>query len=408
MGKLSPRPGSAKQSDRIFEVYDPQMPDQTLILQMIADELRHRRQKGMDPLKQLCEEQLAVRYRVEDRPRVNQRLSQELQTIQTNGQADAFEEARSKVQVLSEQGYCCRMIGAGCSSLVSYLMNLSEVDPIEHGLPYERFLTTNSTGMIQFMFVADWQTDMSGKVFSPIQDGLFSDAVRIHPSTALEAMPGLVVRAIRVTKPDFHLSAIPWNDEATFETLRSGNVDGVSQFERVESQRTLLDLKPRSLLDIAITTALKAIQFRDAHENGTLSEYVRRGVPNAHQTPENWLVTETLQDTRGMMLFQEQIMLILNRVADIPLADAYDFIKAVCKRQMEPVAAIRVLFVIRATENGVNEADAQSLFEKIRDAATRAVCKSHHLSEAITTYHAAFLKTHFPTEFSKVLQIIQR
>ena len=362
----------------------------------------------MDQLKQLCEERLAVRYRVEDRPRVNQRLGQELATIQTNGQADAFEEARSKVQVLREQGYCCRMIGAGCSSLVSYLMGLSEVDPIEHGLPYERFLKTNSTGMIQFKFVADSQADMSGKVFSPIQDDLTSDAVSIQPSTALEAMPGLVARAIRGTHPDFDLSAIPWNDEATFETLRSGNVGGVSQFNRVEGQRLLLELKPRCLLDIAAITALKTIQFGDAHDNGMLDEYVRRGVTQAHQFPENWLVTETLQDTRGMMLFQEQIMLILNRVADIPLADAYYFIQAVCKRQMEPVAAIRVCFLIGATENGVHEADAQSLFEKIRDAASQTVCKSHHLSEAVTTYHAAFLKTHFPTEFSKALQIIHQ
>lgn len=359
----------------------------------------------MDQLRKLCQQRLIFKFGDKVRPLVSERLRQELEMIQTSGQVGSFEKAIRAVEILSGQGVFWRLTGSGCSSLVSYLMDFSQIDPTEHGLPYERFLNANPGRNIQFRFDAHSKINRSEEDFDAILNEVSFDEVRIQKSTALAAIPSLLIEGIRQTDSDFDLTSIPWNDEATFEVLRSRNFEGIYQFEGIEFQNLFPDLKPRSLTDIA---AITSIQLCEVHEMGIFNEYIQRDFPQGDQQYEPCLVSETLQETRGMILFQEQIMLIMNRVADIPLADAYSFIKAVCKRQWEYVGRYRDWFVVQAVGNGVDEPDAFRLFEKIRDAATRAVCKSHHLAEAVTTYQAAFLKAHFPSEFCRTLQMIQQ
>lgn len=358
----------------------------------------------MDQMKEFCQERLAEMFRDKDRPLVAERLRQELETIQVSDQVGGFEKARKAVQRLSGQGVSCRLTGAGCSSLISYLMNFSQIDPTEHGLPYERFLNANPAGTIQFKFLANSQINRSEEDFAAILDEAACDLITFRIETTLARIPSRVAEEIRQTDPHFKLSSIPLNDEAAFELLRSGDIEGINQFEGSEIRGVLPDLKPRCLTDIA---AITAVQLGEVHETGILNEYIRRGFKRDHEEQENCLVSEILQETRGMILFQEQIMLIMNRVADIPLAEAYTFIKAVCKRHWEQVAIFREWFVAQILGNGAGEPEALRLFEKTRDAATRAVCKSHHLAEALTTYQAAYLKAHFPREFSQTLQNIQ-
>lgn len=359
----------------------------------------------MDRLRQYCEERLPILYQPEEQSWAGLRLHQELKAIHAYGQGQAFEDARASIQLIKNQGGQCRLIGAGCSSLVSYLLGFSEIDPIEHGLPYERFLEASSNRTVQFQFVAHPKTDRFGAEYQPIQDGLSSGAVRIQQATPHEAMPGLIAEEIRRTDYRFELALIPQHDQMVFETLRSGHIEGFSQFQGLDARRLLSDIKRRCLTELA---AIKAIMIAEDDEPGTLDEFIRRGDTQNHSESKEWQVQTTLVQTRGMMLFQEQIMLVLNRVADIPMADAYAFVKAVCKRKWEQVATFREWFVVAAVGNGMNEQEALTLFESIRNSATRAVCKAHHLSEALMAYQTAFLKSHFPREFEKALQIIQQ
>jgi DNA polymerase-3 subunit alpha len=282
-------------------------------------------------------------------------------------------------------------------------MGISEIDPIAHRLPFERFLETNPARTIQFRIVAYFQIDRMGDVLKPIQDISCSDAISIQQANSVDFMPFLVVENICRNKSDFNLTSIPRNDAETFETLRSGNVDEISQFDGIDARRLLSVIKPKNLTDIAVITAILIGQDNGLRMLDTINQ---KGVEPNRKMTDQWLVREALEETRGFLLFQEQIMLVLNRVADIPLADAYSFIKTVCKRQWEQVAITREWFVVEATGNGMNETDALTLFDGIRDAAARTVCKAHHLSEAMTIYQMTFLKTHFPEEFAQTLQVI--
>lgn len=354
----------------------------------------------MDRLRQYCEERLLVVYPPEEHVWANLRLQQELKAIQTYGQRQAFEDAQRFVQRMKDQGGHVRLVGAGCSSLVSYLLDLSEIDPIAHGLLFERFLLRT----IQFQFVTDWKTGRAEAEHQPIHDEFSSRAVRIQQATPFETMPGLVADEIRRIDHSFDLPSIRPSDEMAYAILRSGDI-GLSQFESLDARRLLMDIKPKCLTEIA---TIKAILIAENDEPRILDEFIQRRGTQGRKVPVEWQAQATLDETRGVMLFQEQIMLIINRVADIPLADAYAFIKAVCKRQWEQVAAFREWLVVAAVGNGMNEQQALTLFETIRNSATRAVCKAHHLSEALMAYQTAFLKAHFPAEFDRALQIIQQ
>ena len=358
----------------------------------------------MDRLRQYCEERLPIMYQPEEQSWAGLRLHQELKAIHAYGQGLAFEEAQRLAQRVRDQGGFCRLIGAGCSSLVSYLLSLSDIDPIAHGLLFERFLEANSLRTVQFQLVSCLK-DGAVADHQPITEGLSNCAVRIQQATPSEALPGRIAEQIRLNDHSFNLTSIPQHDEMAYATVRAGHIEGFVQFQSLDARRLLSDIKPRCLTEIA---AIKAILIAEDDEPGTLDEFIRRGATQHHSESEEWQVQVTLNETRGMILFQEQIMLILNRLADIPLSEGYSFIKAVCKRQWERVATFREWFVVAAVGNGMNEQEALTLFENIRNSSTRAVCKAHHLSEATLAYQTAFLKSHFPREFERSLQIIQQ
>jgi DNA polymerase-3 subunit alpha len=184
--------------------------------------------------------------------------------------------------------------------------------------------------------------------------------------------------------------------------LRSGDIEGIDQLDGTHLKELLPALKPRSLIDIAAITAL---YYGELLQPGLIAKYVHRA-SDEDRSQSNWIVEEILRETRGLILFQEQIMLLLNRLADIPLADGYTFIKDVCKRKREQIQKFVDRFMAEAGKAGLEDRDSQELIERIRAAATWATCKSHHLARAVTTYQAAYLKAHHPDEFRQTLKLI--
>jgi DNA polymerase-3 subunit alpha len=224
------------------------------------------------------------------------------------------------------------------------------------------------------------------------------EAVTVHPATTLEAVPCLVARRVKRQHAGIGQNA----DPAAFALLRSGDIEGITQLDGTELKELLPALKPRSLIDIA---AITAVHHGEVNQPGLIARYINRASDGTAQRL-NWIVEETLQETRGMILFQEQIMLLLNRLADIPLADGYAFIRAVSKRHWEQIETFAEWFMAEADKAGLDEQESGELFETTQEAAAWAVCKSHHLAQAVTTYQAAYLKAHYPEEFNRALKLV--
>jgi DNA polymerase-3 subunit alpha len=112
---------------------------------------------------------------------------------------------------------------------------------------------------------------------------------------------------------------------------------------------------------------------------------------------------EELEETHGVMVYQEQVMRILNRLGGIALPDAYTCIKAISKKKLELIAKYRQAFVSEAIAKGLAEAKAVELFEMIEKFAGYGFNKSHSTAYALIAYMTAYLKAHYPVEFMAAL-----
>jgi DNA polymerase-3 subunit alpha len=112
---------------------------------------------------------------------------------------------------------------------------------------------------------------------------------------------------------------------------------------------------------------------------------------------------EVLEETHGVMVYQEQVMRILERLGGIELSSAYTCIKAISKKKLETIAAFREKFVAGAKAKGLGAAEAQDLFGLIEKFAGYGFNKSHSTAYALLAWQTAYLKNHHAVEFMAAL-----
>ena len=211
------------------------------------------------------------------------------------------------------------------------------------------------------------------------------------------------IRNVRSRHPDFDLSVLHRVDEPdakTYALLQRGETKGVFQLESGGMRDLLTKMRPDKFEDIIATSAL----YRPGPlEGGMVMDYV--DIKNGRKQPAKIhpLVDPVLADTYGIMVYQEQVMRILNRVGGIELASAYKCIKAISKKKLEIIAQFRQQYVDGAKERGVDEAVAVNLFELIEKFAGYGFNKSHSTAYGLIAYQTAYLKAHYPVEFMAAL-----
>lgn len=195
-------------------------------------------------------------------------------------------------------------------------------------------------------------------------------------------------------------SKLPLDDEKTFALLQRGETKGVFQFESGGIRDLLTKMQPDKFDDIIATSAL----YRPGPlEGGMVLKYVE--VKHGREKPNKVhpIVDEVLAETYGVMVYQEQVMRILNRVGGIELADAYKCIKAISKKKEKIIAGYYDEYVKGAVERGVDEKVAIELFELIKKFAGYGFNKSHSTAYGAVSYQTAYLKAHYPAEFMAAL-----
>src|SRR5262249_36874461 len=112
---------------------------------------------------------------------------------------------------------------------------------------------------------------------------------------------------------------------------------------------------------------------------------------------------EILGETYGVMVYQEQVMRILNRLGGIELSSAYACIKAISKKKQDVIDQRRAEFLKGSQERGLPEAKAREIFDLITYFGGYGFNKSHSAAYAVLGYQTAYLKAHYPAEFMAAL-----
>ncbi len=193
---------------------------------------------------------------------------------------------------------------------------------------------------------------------------------------------------------------LPLDDKATFALLQRGETKGIFQLESGGMRDLLTKMKPDKFEDIIATSAL----YRPGPlEGGMVTTYVdckngRQDVAKIHP-----IVDPVLAETYGVMVYQEQVMRILNRLGGIELASSYKCIKAISKKKLSEIDKYRGDFLEGSLKNGMSNEQATHLFELINKFAGYGFNKSHSTAYGAIAYQTAFLKAHYPGEFMAAL-----
>jgi DNA polymerase-3 subunit alpha len=491
--------------------------------------------KPEDYLRELCEQGLRERYGNDPPQAARDRLSHELNVICRMGYAGYFLIVSDFVRFAVENGIPCSARGSGCGAIVSYVLKLSHVDPLEYDLLFERFLDPNRSEApdIDIDFCQDRREEVIAYVkrkygeASVAQIGTFgtmaaraaikdvgrvldvpldrvTQLTNMVPKTlgitleeALQQSPELrqayqgdpvvrqlidialklegtnrnagthaagvviangpitdyvpVQRVVRrdddsggrrdepvvttqwvmgdlekvgLLKMDFlglrtltlldaavrlikktrgeaiDLGKLPLDDPETYALLQRGDAKGVFQFESDGIRELLKRLRPDNIRDLIACNAL----YRPGPLGGGMVDaYINRKHGRERPVYEHPVMEEVLGETYAVMVYQEQIMRILNKLGGIELSSAYACIKAISKKKHEIIDQRRADFIKGAVERGIDRKTAEDIFGLIVYFGGYGFNKSHSAAYAQLGYQTAYLKAHCTAEFMAAL-----
>ncbi|MBM7622588.1 DNA polymerase III subunit alpha [Sporohalobacter salinus] len=472
-------------------------------------------------LQELCLKGARRRYG-ELTEEVKERLDYELEIINEMGYPAYFLIVWDFIEYAKDKGI---MVGPGrgsaAGSLVSYVLGITDIDPLEHGLIFERFLNPQRVSMpdidIDFCYqrrdeVIDYVTEEYGQdrvaqiitfgtmaaravvrdvgrvldlpyaqvdeiaklipFGADLEEALESsqdlkelyhkkDRVKelIDYAQKLEGLPrhasthaaGVVIskeklteytplqqnkgevttqypmgdlEAIGLLKMDFlglrtltvinntleiieqtqdvelNLAEISLDDEKTYELLQTGNTEGLFQIESNLFQRLIADLKPTRFEDLI---ALLALGRPGPLGSGMVDDFIKRCHGEAEVEYPHPVLKEILEETYGVILYQEQVMRIANEIAGYSLGEADILRRGMGKKKPELLKKHRQKFIDGALEKGYSEELANELFDLMEYFGGYGFNKSHSAAYAFVSYRTAYLKTYYPVEFMAAL-----
>jgi DNA polymerase-3 subunit alpha len=202
----------------------------------------------------------------------------------------------------------------------------------------------------------------------------------------------------RGQKIDLH--KIPLDDPETYGLLQRGDARGVFQFESDGIRELLKRMRPDHIRDLIACNAL----YRPGPLGGGMVDaYVNRKHGREKPSYPHPIMEGILAETYGVMVYQEQVMRILNRLGGIELSSAYACIKAISKKKHEIIDQRRAEFIKGAQERGLTEATAREIFDLITFFGGYGFNKSHSAAYALLGYQTAYLKAHYTPEFMAAL-----
>jgi DNA polymerase-3 subunit alpha len=206
--------------------------------------------------------------------------------------------------------------------------------------------------------------------------------------------------AVRMIKQnrgeDLDLSALPLDDAPTYSVFARADTTGIFQFESHGMRDILRRYQPTRIEDL---TALNALYRPGPIQGGMIDEFIARKHGKKKVTYDLPEMEEILSETWGVIVFQEQVMKIANRLAGFSLGDADILRSAMGKKKADVMAAQRDKFMAGCIANKIPQKKAEKIFDLMEEFALYGFPKAHSCAYALLAYQTAFLKTHYPVEF---------
>ena len=201
-------------------------------------------------------------------------------------------------------------------------------------------------------------------------------------------------KLIKKKNKDFNIENISFEDQNVFELMSSGKTIGLFQIESAGMRDALIHMKPNHIEDIIALVAL--------YRPGPMSNIsIYNDCKHGRKTPDylHPLLEDILRPTYGVIIYQEQVMQIAQKLSGFTAGQADLLRRAMGKKKRAELEKQKQNFIAGAVNNGISKDVAAGIFLKIEPFAEYGFNKSHAAAYAIISYQTAYLKTYYPKEF---------
>ncbi len=202
------------------------------------------------------------------------------------------------------------------------------------------------------------------------------------------------------TGKEIDIYSIPLNDKKTFKLFQSGHTDGIFQFESSGMKDLLKKAKPSNIKELMALNAL--------YRPGPL-KYIPEFIENKKNPEkvkyEHPILKEILEETFGVMVYQEQVMSIAHKLAGFSLGKADELRRGMAKKKKKLIEKLKPEFIEGAVNNGIDKKLAEEIYEKMRRFAEYGFNKSHAAAYSYLAYQTAYLKANYTVYYMAALLI---
>ena len=346
---------------------------------------------------------------------VVERLQLELEAIEQAGLAACFLLVADCARYGRSIGAACMARGAAPGSLVNYLLEISTVEPIRHGLIFERFW--NPTRIFPPAIYLDFADDRLESVIEYVRKKLGSNPVA-HLVTDLDSDPGydlpvlalLGLKALTVLRRtcervrqtkgiEVPIDHLPLDDAKTYDLLRSDDTSGIFEFESGAMPDLCRKLQPSCFAHISALIAVHYFAPFWPGPTGLIPDFLARRHGRVRIQFEHPSLKPVMRETYGVLIYQEQMMQVAQAVAGYTLVGGDVLRCDMGKKKADEVAQHRIKFVKGAKErNSITASKANRIFDWL-EMFSSGFNKAHATAYAMVAYQTAYLKANYPVEF---------
>jgi error-prone DNA polymerase len=242
---------------------------------------------------------------------------------------------------------------------------------------------------------------MPGRIVCQWDKDSIADAGLIKVDLLGLRMLSLIDEACKLAEKNrnvkINLDKLPLDDKEIYDMICKGDTIGVFQVESRAQLQTLPQTKPRSIEDLTIETAL----IRPGLLRGNMARlYIKRRKGLEKVTYLHPKLKPILEDTLGIIIFQEQMIQVATAIADFTLGEANCLRRAMTQKRRKGIMdELNQKFIKGATRNGLTIEQANRIFKTLEGFADYGFCKSHAAGFALLCYQSAWIKRYYPSEF---------
>ncbi|MEA1912664.1 MAG: DNA polymerase III subunit alpha [candidate division WOR-3 bacterium] len=206
----------------------------------------------------------------------------------------------------------------------------------------------------------------------------------------------VIMEALKNIPYKFDIYNLEKDDEKTYQLIRRGDTIGVFQLESEGMRRMLRKIQPSNFSDLAAAVAL----YRPGPlQNINQDEFALKKKGKMEPEYPHPKLKPVLEETYGIMLYQEQVMKIANIIAGFSPGEADKLRMAMGKKKMDVMQSMEEKFIKGCIKNGLSKSQAEDIFDRMSSFAKYGFNKAHSVSYAEIAYQTAYLKAHYPVEF---------